>query len=237
VPDATGRQPFVLLMCGAAGLLLLILLKTRLRLIGILPIAAMVAFGRAEPTPDLIISQGGRAIGMADSRGRLALLYPGRESFITGIWEKAWPSESEADAGSMRQQCDKEQCVAVSPGGVRVEIIYKPELLDAACLSADILAAPRLRYVDCNGRKPGLILKRGDFEEKGTHLIRFNGGSGSKRFRVETAITPDSRPWNLARRPPPVVTKRNVEPKQLEPEISSGGSDPQGVPEPLPGPD
>ncbi len=73
VPDATGRQPLLLLLCGAAGLLLLILLKTRLRWLGLIPIAAMLVFGKAEPAPDLIISQGGRAIGMADSQGRLAL--------------------------------------------------------------------------------------------------------------------------------------------------------------------
>ncbi len=81
VPDATGRQPFVLLMCGATGLLLLILLKTRLRLIGILPIAAMLAFGKAEPSPDLIISQGGRAIGMADSVGQSGTALPGSREF------------------------------------------------------------------------------------------------------------------------------------------------------------
>jgi competence protein ComEC len=238
VPDATGRQPLSFLFAGASGLLILILLKTRLRFLGLVPIAAMALLAKAEPPPDLIISQGGRAIGMADANGRLALLYEGRESFITDIWDKAWPATQKAQIASMVSACDKEHCIATSPGGVRVEIVYKPELIAAACLSADILAAPRLRYVDCNQRKPGLVLKRGDFEAKGTHLIRFSSSTGeAERFHVETAIKPDARPWNLARLPPPPQEKPYPGTPSNKGGINNGGSDPPAGPEPSPGPD
>ncbi len=79
VVEATGMQPLGLLASGGIGFLMLMLLKTRLRLAGLLPIAAMALFaGNAKP-PDLIISQSGKAAGMADAQGRLALLYSKRD--------------------------------------------------------------------------------------------------------------------------------------------------------------
>jgi len=208
---------------------MLMLLKTRLRLAGLLPIAAMALFaGNAKP-PDLIISQSGKAAGMADAQGRLALLYSKRDRFIADIWQKAWPHGGEGDAASLTQSCDKDHCIAVSPNGVRVELVYKPDLLDAACESADILVAPRLRFVDCDGRKPGLIIKRDDFDSKGVHLIRF---AGKRSFIVETGIEPDNRPWNLARKPPPYVYKPKAEKPPSA--INSDGSDPPADPEPSP---
>jgi competence protein ComEC len=236
VPDETGKQPLVLLLAGTAGLLVMVLLRTRLRLLGLLPLAALGLLAESERPPDLIVSQGGKAVGMADAQGRLALLYKGRDSFIAGIWQKAWPAGGEGDAASLTKFCDKEHCIAISPGGVRVEIVYNPDLLEAACTTADILIAPRLRYVNCKERQPDLVLKRNDFEERGTHLVRFGEEPGDGGLVVRTAIASDDRPWNLARRPPPTAPSRSDQKAGLAP-VSSGGSDPQDGPEPSPGPD
>jgi competence protein ComEC len=230
VLEATGMQPLALLASGGTGFLILMLLNTRLRLAGLLPVAAMALFAGSARPPDLIISQSGKAVGMADANGQLALLYDKRDRFIADIWKRAWPHGGVGDAASLKKACDKDHCIAVSPGGVRVELVYKPDLLDGACESADILVAPRLRFVDCDGRKPGLILKRDDFDAKGVHVVRFNG---KRSFMVETGIEPDNRPWNIARRPPPYVYKAKTPPQP----VSSGESDlPDGL-GPSPGPD
>jgi hypothetical protein len=116
---------------------------------------------------------------------------------------------------------------------VRVEIVYAPQLISAACLTADVLATPRLRYVNCPGRKPEIILKRGDFEARGTHIVHFADPQNAKSgFSIETAIADDDRPWNRARK-----AARAAAETRKPAVISSGGSARQADPAPLPDPD
>jgi hypothetical protein len=65
---------------------------------------------------------------------------------------------------------------------------------------------------------------------KGVHVVHFKG---KRSFTVDTAIEPDNRPWNIARRPDPYVYKA----KDAPPPVSSGVSDLPADPAPSPGPD
>lgn len=200
LPSITGTQPVAVLLAGSAGLLLLILLRTRLRVLGLLPLLLLPALIIRPAPPDLVIAQDGRAIGMRDDEDKLALLYPRRNRFITDIWLRAWSGGEKGNRDELIRQCDRDRCIAVSPQGVRVEIVYNPDLLRQACETADILAAPRLRWVRCREREPSLILRRGDFEWLGTHIVRFeHTKQADPSFRVETALGNDNRPWNRAR--------------------------------------
>jgi competence protein ComEC len=220
------------LLLGTIGLLLLILLRTRLRLAGLVPLASIAFVAGAEKPPDLIIAQSGRAVAMRDAADNLVLLYPGRDRFVTDIWERAWPTAEPGTMSAGAAKCGRDLCAVTSPSGVRVEIVYAPQLINAACLTADVLATPRLRYVNCRGRKPEIILKRGDFEAKGTHIVRFgNPKGGADRFSIETAIAEDDRPWNLARR----IARATEEARK--PMLNSGVSTQPAGPVPSPGPD
>ncbi|MEM7462298.1 MAG: ComEC/Rec2 family competence protein [Pseudomonadota bacterium] len=184
VPAITGVQPIAVLACGAGGLLLLILLRTRLRLLGLVPIAFMALFVRNELPPDIVISQDGRTIGARDADDRLALAYPRRNRFVRDIWLRAWSGNMVGKHGQVFSQCDKESCIGMTPQGLRFEIVYAPSLLKAACQTADILIAPRLWWADCERYSrhdtraksarpsPEIILTRLDFEKFGTHEIR-----------------------------------------------------------------
>jgi competence protein ComEC len=209
-------SPSVLLV-GTFGFLLLTLLRSRLRLLGLMPLALVPLLGGSAEAPGLIVSQDGRAIAMKGHDGRLAMPYPRRGRFFTDIWLRAWSGDTPGDHDALIESCDSERCIAKSPEGIIVEIVYSPELLAQACMTADILVAPRLRWVNCHEEKPALILKRGDFEKSGTHMLHFRvlqeqgtpdddsdaipveTSTGSYYIEIETSITAYSRPWNLVR--------------------------------------
>jgi competence protein ComEC len=205
VGDTTGRQPLAMLLLGSAGLVILICLKTGLRFFGIGFLAAALLFARQEAPPDLIIAQSGRTVAMRADNGELVFLGKGKDPFVTEIWSRAWPVRNKDGGQSVNGNCNRDHCIAIGRYGVRVEIVYAPSLLPIACERADILAAPRLRYVNCRGRKPAIVLARGDFEARGTHVVRFPETGSRKEattdegYRVEHSIRLDDRPWNQAR--------------------------------------
>lgn len=185
---------------GVAGLVLLTALRSSLRYAGLVAIAAMPVLWQPPVPPELIVTQDGRAIGLANEEGNFALLYPRRNRFVSNIWQRAWPGGAGADEHSNSGECGRDHCVANLASGHRVEIVYDPDLLDQACLTADILIAPRLHWVDCRrGQEVALILKRGNFERNGTHVIRVAGELPEQPFLVETAYRSDNRPWNRVR--------------------------------------
>lgn len=231
--DGVGLQPNVLLVAGAVGIVLLVALKTRLRLAGLALLLAIPLLPKADPPPDIIIAQNGRSIAMRDASGSIGLLYPGRDKFISDIWMRAWPPNKAAGGKPKIISCDKDHCIAMAAKGVRVEIVYNPDLLAAACNTADILIAPRLRWVNCGARKPELVLVRDAFETGGTHVIRISGSKPNRQLHVQTAIAQDLRPWNVARRPKPLPDLPRANPG---PPVNSGGSSLPDDPEPSPGP-
>lgn len=208
VAGETGLMAPSVLLAGAAGLLLLTLLRSSLRLLGLAMFALMALLWEPAQPPDIIVAQDGRAIALADGVGGIVLLYPRRNRFISDIWLRAWPGGSamlagersgdrEAGAKTVPGACGRDHCIATTPQGWRVETVYDPDLLDAACTSADILLAPRLRWVRCDGEKqPALIVKRTDLERLGTHAIRLDREGG---ISIRTALADNDRPWNAAR--------------------------------------
>jgi competence protein ComEC len=199
--DATGRQPLAVLLLGSIGLVVLVCLRTRLRCLGLAFVAGAFFFGETETAPDLIIAQSGRTAAMRTGNGELSFLGKGRDPFVTDIWTRAWPVGKDTTANFDPGSCNRDHCIAMGSNGVKVEIVYAPALIPTACERADVLAAPRLRYVNCRGKKPAVILSRSDFEAKGTHVVSFPRRDRSVHgYSVKTSIGMDDRPWNLARR-------------------------------------
>ncbi|GIL00729.1 MAG: competence protein [Alphaproteobacteria bacterium] len=202
VAGVTGAQSAAFLAAGAAGLAVLTLMRSRLRLIGLAPLAALPLLAGAGPPPDLLVSQDGRAIAVADAAGRLVLLYPRRNRFVSDIWLRAWSGGAAGDRSVVASGCGRDWCAARLRTGLRLEVVYAPRLLSQACASADILVAPRLRWVRCGARTPKLVLKRGDFESHGSHAVWLEEAAGpapgpaEAAIRVRSAIPAGSRPWH-----------------------------------------
>ncbi|MFK5979155.1 MAG: ComEC/Rec2 family competence protein [Rhizobiaceae bacterium] len=197
VPGVTGMLPTGFLALGIASLLMLTLLKTQLRLFGLVSLMAIPFLSGSPRPPDIIVAETGRAIAVMNGEGSLELLYPRRNKFITDIWKKAWPVFVDSKKASKNPECNKDQCIKLLKNGAKLYVVYKPAMLKPACENADILIAPRLWWVNCRSRTPGLILKRHDFEQFGTHTIHFtDGDANSKQYRIKRALPDMSRPWN-----------------------------------------
>jgi hypothetical protein len=130
-------------------------------------------------------------------------VWPRRNRFVTDIWLDAYSAGAIGNRDGLLEACDRDRCI-LRPRSVHgapiVWLVYAPDRLPEACRNADILLAPRLRWVNCRDRMPGLILKRGDFERGGTHAIRFGrqqgqGAAAGLTFAVETARNQPGRPW------------------------------------------
>lgn len=199
-PGVTGILPSGFLVLGIASLLLMALLKTKLRLFGLVFLIPLPFLTDVPQPPDIIVAETGRAIAVKNDEGGLELLYPRRNKFITDIWKKAWPVFVDRKKIPKNPECNKGQCIKVLENGAKLYVVYKPALLEPACEQADILIAPRLWWVNCRERTPVLILKRHDFEQYGTHAIYFSDDSkfslAGENYRIERALPNTSRPWN-----------------------------------------
>ncbi len=207
----TGQLGASVLPLSFAGLFLLTMLKTRLRLIGLMVLMISAYFWRSPPIPDILLSEDGRAIAIRNNKNQLAMLYPRRNKFVRDIWLRAFSEDKSGSPplppdkrpevvligatsnrnplpnakepfGLLKPTCDKDHCVAYTRQGALVFVVYAPRLLQYACNTADILLAPKLRWVNCNNRQPALVIKRGQMEEYGAHAIYIKTTTQAPKF-------------------------------------------------------
>lgn len=214
----TGKLAYPVLPMALIGLFMLTMLKTILRISGIVILTASMLFWQPGSVPDIMLSEDGRAIAIKDSEGKLALLYPRRNKFIRDIWLRAYSGDEPGQLqirDEQRGECNKDFCSATTPQGALVYVIYDPDLLAHGCQKADILLAPKLRWVNCRERKPALVIKRGDLEEFGSVEIYLAENQPTKPtaggqilspkqpefqiVKVVRAVPDSNRPWNLHR--------------------------------------
>lgn len=219
---STGIQSKQMLYSSLAMLAFALLPVDKLRYVAIIPTLALIYFmAQRQPIPHLLIAQDGRTIAAATSllnknntvesdtdisilngasiytgQGALTLLYPRRNKFVSQIWLKAYSGGVSGNSKSNTKRntnsnCDKEQCKFML-GNISVYIIYNPKLISNACKYADILAAPRLRYVRCKTKKPKVILKRQDFEKNGSHAIWLTSKNVKQLKAEQTSIRIDT---------------------------------------------
>jgi competence protein ComEC len=220
----TGLLGAPVLPMAFIGLFFLTMLKTRLRIVGVLILLASTLFWAPSQVPDILLSEDGRAIAIKDGQGKLAMIYPRRNKFVRDIWLRAYSGDEQGEI-LHRGRCNKDICTAKTRQGALVYVVYDPDYLTLACNQADILLAPKLRWVNCRGKKPKIIIKRGQLEEFGSHAIYLRGdlknpqwsaigtreGNLSEKdaitsqtvfelINIETAISNTNRPWNIHRK-------------------------------------
>ena len=121
--------------------------------------------------PDVIIAENGRIAAIKGDDGLLYRLFPKRENFVTRMWAKAYAGGKMEAVNLSKDACNREQCIFQLRDEAMLYIVYNPDLLQNACSFADILVAPRLKWVNCREDQPALILKREDFESRGSHAL------------------------------------------------------------------
>lgn len=200
--NITGKLPMPTIAMFGLGLVVLCLLKTRLRLLGLVPLAAIPALYKTESLPDALIAENGRVAAYRHHSGDLHQLYPKRGNFVTEVWAKAIGKPALKKSDLPEDACNRERCIVLLKKSKVMHIVYDPDLLRSSCQRADILIAPRLRWVNCRQRKPALILKRGDFEMHGTHAIYIKDTENryKPKIVVQRTIPPPTRPWHTDRR-------------------------------------
>ncbi len=205
----TGSQKLSAFVMFLFGFSILCLFKSRIRLFGLCLFLIIPFFTPTTPVPDVLIAESGRSVAVKMSDGTLATLIPKRENFVTSIWGKAYAGGKIPFSGLSKEQCNREVCIYTLPSGPILHLVYDPDLLRNACDKADILIAPRLKWVNCKTRVPQLVLKREDFESRGSHEVYVSSvqdtknekadpevGSAHFSIHIKTAFQSPNRPWH-----------------------------------------
>jgi len=199
-PGALGRMAAFgtgpLLLCSA-GLVVLCLLKTSLRLVGVLLIGCAVIWAIRTPQPDVRIAADGGAFAVRGADGRLAMIKTGSDTFAFREWLAA-----DADARAPndktlaeRIRCDEAGCIARLADGSMVAIAKTIEAFEEDCRRAVLVVSAR----DVPSGCATLVVDRKVWRRSGAMALRRVG----QGFEITAARTAGhDRPWARAAVPP-----------------------------------
>jgi len=178
------------LACLVAGLLILTLCVSALRLLAALPILVGVVLAASPVLPDLYVDRDGRGAGLRGADGRLVVLGdPG--DFVLEQWLKADGDARALDDPGLAAgvACDALACVAPLPGVGAVSVVRDARAFPEDCARAAIVVT-RLRPPPWCAAP--LVLGRERLEAMGATTVRFVEGE----TLLETVRrVPENRPW------------------------------------------
>ena len=193
-----------LLLC-TAGLLLLCLLCTPLRLSGAVLVLLACAWALATPRPDVLIASEGRVVAVRGEDGRLAVLSPPGEAFAVKEWLAADGDPRAPNDASLANgvSCDGLGCVGRLSGGAVVAFARTLEALAEDCTQASVVVSPRAAHEPC----AAVLVDRAAARRKGAVALRRVGD----HLEEDAARPPGvERPWMpRAEAPPsPAITRQ-----------------------------
>lgn len=195
-----------------AGMLWLMLWKTRWRWWGALPLMAGAMIMASAPIPDIMVTGDGRHLAVRLDDGRFATLRARAGDYVRDQLNEAagYDADMAVLADVPGAECNADMCRWTMQRGGRPWTLlaarsrYRVEVgeLAAACAAADIVIADRWLPSGCAGR--WLTLDRDAFDRHGGVAIYLD------QPRVEVAINPaDAHPW---RRPHQVSGNDEADP-------------------------
>jgi competence protein ComEC len=213
--SAFGTGPLLL---GSAGLVVLGLLRSPLRLAGALLLAIATLWAVRTPLPDVLIAPDGASFALRTASGRLSVLKAGNDSFAIQQWLAA-----DADARTMKDKglgegiaCDDVGCIGRLADGAIVAIARTAEAFEEDCRRAAVVVSARVAPPGC----AALVIDRAAWQRGGAMALR-RLGSG---WEVTAAKPPGyDRPWAKARARPsaeeasPGATPQRREPRDATP--------------------
>ena len=187
-----------------AGGLWLALWRTRVRLLGLAPLAAGIVWSAITPAADLLVTGDGKHLLLRESDGRLALLRPRAGDFVRSSLAEVSGAEATAplamdDMPSAR--CNEDLCGARLERGGREWLLlatrspYRIEIgkFVHACRQADIIVSDRRLPRTCEPR----------WLKADAPFLRRSGGLAIDLERGRVTSVADAEgyhPWAVARR-------------------------------------
>ncbi len=180
------------------GLYVFLLLKTRLRCVGL----GLIAFGFLSilfvTQPDVVIADKGKLIAVADSNSQLVMLRGGNNSFTSAQWAKARGQENalllrDAAWDSRTQaECDKDSCT-YKRGGITTLFIFNPRITKDACeaVQPDVMVF-RFSLYEGECEQVRTIIDRKRLNKAGAIDVRFEQG---RAFIRHASDVQGKRPW------------------------------------------
>jgi competence protein ComEC len=198
LPGAVGRiQAFGTgpLLLGTAGLVLLCLLRTPLRLSGAPVAVAAGLWAVMTPRPDLLVAPDGQAAALRGTDGRLAVLHAGRDAFAIKEWLAADGDGRDAKDAHLRDgvRCDPAGCIGRLQDGRLVSMALTAEAFAEDCARAAVVVSPR----EVPGPCAATLIDRMVWRTNGAIALYRSG----RRFVLTAARPPGyQRPWAPAPR-------------------------------------
>jgi len=200
---ALPSMPLAAFLLMVAGGLWIALWRTRMRRLGLVPLAIGATWALLTPPPDLLITGDGKHLAVRTSDGALHLLRPRakdyvRQQFSEGSGVQATALDLDVLPGAV---CTRDVCIASLQRGGRAWHLLatrSPYQLDLnqfreVCAWADIAISDRRLPRTCTPR--WLKLDAPQLRETGGMAIELAGG------RVRTVNGDDRHPWMINDRP------------------------------------
>jgi competence protein ComEC len=207
LPGAVGRiAAFGVgpLMLGTAGLLLLCLLRTPLRLVGLA--LGMIAAGLAltTPRPDVLIASDGRSVAVRGADGRLSLTRTSNDTFAVREWlaADADPRTRNDKSIGAAIHCDDDGCIGRLTDGRLVALSRTLASFAEDCRRATVIASPREAPPDCTAP---IVIDRSRWRDSGAVALYLHG----RGIELDATRPPGyDRPWAPADRPSVAAANR-----------------------------
>jgi competence protein ComEC len=187
---AFGTGPLLL---ATAGLIVICLLKSPLRIAGALLIAVAVLWAIRTPQPDVLISADGANIAIRTASGQLAMIKAGGDDFAFREWlatdgDPRTPKDESLGKGIA---CDHAGCIGRLADGSLVALAQTIEAFEEDCRRAALVVSRANAPPDCAAR----VIDRKVWRSAGSLALRRVG----TRFEI-VAARPQGydRPWARA---------------------------------------
>lgn len=213
LPGAVGRMPAFgsgTLLLATAGLIVVCLLKSPLRWLGVALMAAAATLAVSAPQPDILVADGVQTVAVRTAAGRLAIIKNGNDQFATKDWLAADGDARTSTDPSLREgwTCDEIGCVARLRDGSIVALGLTPDGFAEDCRRAAVVITARQAPPNCDAK----VIDRLEWRQTGALALRrlANG------FATD-AVRPDGRdrPWARATwgdQRQPAGAARSIEP-------------------------
>ena len=196
LPGAVGRMAaFGIgpLLLGTAGLVVVCLLKTPLRLAGLALIALASVLAIRAPQPDVLVAPEGTAFAVRTANGRLAMVKSGSDTFAFRDWLMADADRRDPKDKTLGDglRCDPAGCVGRLADNSVIAIAHSIEAFAEDCRRAAVVLTAREAPLDCGA----LLIDRPVWRRSGAAALR-RAGDG---FEITVARPPGyDRPWARA---------------------------------------
>lgn len=194
LPGAVGRIAAFgtgpVLLC-AAGLLLLSLLRSPLRLSGVPLMLVAALWAVAAPRPEILVSPDGQTVALRGRDGQFAVLHESRDNYALEDWLAADADGRDVHDRSLGQgiACDPSGCTGKLADGSVVAYAVEPDAFEDDCRRASLILAVH------DDPPPGCaatVIGRNTWYDRGA-LVLSHDGAG---FVMQSARPENyDRPW------------------------------------------